>query len=92
MVKKYLLIVSLLLQFERLGCVGKVSRSLPLGGEILTLSALDFDAGNMISYRIVTGNTDACFYLDETSGVLSTKCDLARLPMFKCVCFSIIPK
>ena len=50
---------------------------------VLTLSALDFDAGNMISYRIVTGNTDACFYLDETSGVLSTKCDLARLPMFK---------
>jgi hypothetical protein len=31
--------------------VGKVSRSLPLGGEIITLSALDFDQGNIISYR-----------------------------------------
>lgn len=81
MVKKHLLIISP--QFERVACVGKVSRSLPLGGQILTLSALDFDAGNMITYRVVSGNADACFYLDETSGVLSTKCDLARLPLFK---------
>ena len=73
----------ILLQFERVSCVGKVSRSMPLGGEILTLSALDFDAGNMISYRVVSGNADACFYLDETSGVLSTKCDLARLPTIR---------
>ena len=61
--------------------MGKVSRSLPLGGEIITLSALDFDAGNMISYRVVSGNADSCFYLDETSGVLSAKCDLDRQPV-----------
>ena len=73
----------LLLQFEREACVGKVSRSIPLGGEILTLSALDFDAGNMISYRVVSGNADTCFYLDETSGVLTAKCDLGRLMMNK---------
>ena len=54
---------------------------MPLGGEIITLSALDFDAGNMISYRVVSGNADACFYLDETSGILTAKCDLGRLPM-----------
>jgi protocadherin Fat 1/2/3 len=41
----------LLFQFERELCVGKVSRALPLGGEIITLSALDFDADNIISYR-----------------------------------------
>lgn len=61
--------------------MGKVSRSLPLGGEVVTLSALDFDARNMISYRVVSGNSDGCFYLDETTGVLSAKCDLGRLPI-----------
>lgn len=58
-----------------------MSRSMPLGGEIITLSALDFDAGNMISYRVVSGNADACFYLDENSGILTAKCDLGRLPV-----------
>lgn len=36
---------------------------------------------NIISYRVVSGNADGCFYLDETTGVLSAKCDLGRLPM-----------
>ena len=72
-----------MLQFERETCEGKVSRSLPLGGEIITLSALDFDAGNMISYRVVSGNADACFYLDESSGVLTAKCEVARMPTKK---------
>lgn len=53
---------------------------MPLGGEIITLSALDFDAGNMISYRVVSGNADSCFYLDETSGILTASKDLGRLP------------
>ena len=69
----------LLFQFERENCVGKVSRSLPLGGEIITLSALDFDAGNMVTYRIVSGNADAWFYLDENSGVLTAKKDMAMM-------------
>jgi hypothetical protein len=56
---------------------------MPLGGEILTLSTLDFDAWKMISYRVVAGNADACFYLDKTSGVHSSKCDLARLPTIR---------
>ena len=30
-----------------------MSRSAPAGREIITLSALDFDSGNMISYRLV---------------------------------------
>ena len=64
-----------------MGCVGKVSRSLPLAGEIITLSALDFEARNIISYRVVSGNADGCFYLDESTGVLSAKCDLGLLPL-----------
>ena len=63
--------------------MGRVSRSIPLRGENITLSALDFDAGNMISHRVVSGNADACFYLNETSGVLSAKCDLGRLPVIR---------
>ena len=73
----------ILLQFERENCVGKVSRSLPLGGEIITLSALDFDAGNMVTYRIVSGNADAWFYLDENSGVLTAKKDMAMMAVKK---------
>ena len=71
----------ILFQFEREGCVGQISRSLPLGGEIITLSAIDFDANNMISYRVVAGNADDCFHLDETTGVIRSKCDLALLPV-----------
>jgi hypothetical protein len=33
--------------------------------------------------RIVTGNADSCFYLDESTGILSAKCDLGRLPMVR---------
>ncbi|XP_046394541.1 fat-like cadherin-related tumor suppressor homolog isoform X2 [Ischnura elegans] len=63
-------------QFEKIACSGHVSRRLPIGAEVLTLSALDFDAGNIISYRTVSGNEDGCFALDATSGVLSVTCDL----------------
>lgn len=34
----------------------------------------------MISYRVVSGNEKHCFYLDESSGILTTKCDLGRQP------------
>ncbi|KAF4525611.1 hypothetical protein B566_EDAN001210 [Ephemera danica] len=63
-------------QFEKVACSGRVSRYVPIGTEIITLSALDFDAGNIISYRIVSGNEDNCFALDNTSGVLTVTCDL----------------
>lgn len=64
-------------QFEKIDCVGYISRFLPIGTEIITLSAIDFDAGNIISYRIVSGNEDGCFSLDTTSGVISVTCDLS---------------
>lgn len=63
-------------QFEKVDCTGHVPRYVPIGSEIITVSAIDFDAGNIISYRIVSGNEDNCFSLDSTSGVLSVACDL----------------
>nr|XP_034195560.1 fat-like cadherin-related tumor suppressor homolog isoform X8 [Osmia lignaria] len=64
-------------QFERIECTGHVPRYVPIGSEIITVSAIDFDAGNIISYRIVSGNEDGCFALDSASGVLSVACDLS---------------
>lgn len=64
-------------QFERIDCVGHLPRFLPIGTEIITLSAIDFDAGNIISYRMVSGNEDGCFNLDSTSGTIAIGCDLA---------------
>ncbi|TRY62767.1 hypothetical protein TCAL_04906 [Tigriopus californicus] len=68
-------------QFERMGCVGEIARDVGVGTELITLSALDFDAGNLISYRIVSGNADGCFGLDQNTGVISVVCDLRTLPM-----------
>ena len=49
-------------QFERIDCIGDLDRNLVgPGSNILTLSALDFDAGNIIKYRFVSGNSDGCF-------------------------------
>lgn len=64
-------------QFEKVDCEGNVSRFAPFGTEIIAVSAIDFDTGNIISYRIVSGNSDGCFSLDTTSGVLSVACDLS---------------
>ncbi|KAI5643561.1 cadherin domain-containing protein [Phthorimaea operculella] len=63
-------------QFERVECVGYLPRRLPIGSEITTLSALDFDAGDVVSYRVVGGNEDNCFSLDTGTGVVSLACDL----------------
>ncbi|XP_076646631.1 FAT atypical cadherin kugelei isoform X8 [Halictus rubicundus] len=63
-------------QFERVDCAGHVPRYLPIGSEVIIVSAIDFDAGNIISYRIVSGNEDDCFALDSASGVLSVACNL----------------
>lgn len=64
-------------QFEKVECVGNVQRYVSIGTEVITLSAIDFDAGSIISYRLISGNEDGCFALDATSGVLSVTCDLA---------------
>ncbi|XP_060800580.1 fat-like cadherin-related tumor suppressor homolog isoform X2 [Amyelois transitella] len=64
-------------QFERVDCVGYLSRRLAIGSEIVTLSAIDFDAGDVVSYRIISGNEDNCFGLDAGTGVMSLTCDLS---------------
>ncbi|XP_045469521.1 fat-like cadherin-related tumor suppressor homolog isoform X5 [Harmonia axyridis] len=64
-------------QFEKIDCFGHVSRYAAIGSEIITLSAIDFDAGNIISYRIVSGNEDDCFRIDSTSGTITVSCDLS---------------
>ncbi|XP_017135093.1 fat-like cadherin-related tumor suppressor homolog [Drosophila miranda] len=66
-------------QFERVNCFGKVSKSAPIGTEIFVVSAIDFDAGDIISYRLTDGNEDGCFSLDPTSGTLSIVCDLIKI-------------
>lgn len=63
-------------QFERIDCSGTVARSTPIGSEILNVTAVDFDAGNIISYRIVGGNNDRCFTLNSVTGMISLSCDL----------------
>lgn len=66
-------------QFERVGCVGRVPRTTPIGAELMTLSAVDFDQGNAVVYRIVSGNEDGCFSLDPTTGAVGVACDLSDL-------------
>nr|XP_022919754.1 fat-like cadherin-related tumor suppressor homolog isoform X3 [Onthophagus taurus] len=66
-------------QFEKIDCTGHVPRYAPIGSEIITLSAIDFDSGNIISYRIVSGNEDNCFTMDQTSGTISVSCDLGDI-------------
>ncbi|XP_075972507.1 FAT atypical cadherin kugelei isoform X2 [Anticarsia gemmatalis] len=66
-------------QFERVDCVGYLPRRLAIGSEIVTLSAIDFDAGDVVSYRIIGGNEDNCFALDSGTGVMSLSCDLSDI-------------
>lgn len=63
-------------QFERVNCVGKIFRHAPVGTDVFTLSAIDFDVGDYITYRLISGNEDGCFNLDPTTGVITIGCDL----------------
>lgn len=64
-------------QFERVDCVGEVYKLAPIGVEVLTVNAVDFDSGSEIAFRMVGGNEDGCFNLDGSSGVISVGCDLS---------------
>jgi protocadherin Fat 1/2/3 len=70
-------------QFERIDCIGYIPRHLAIGSELITLSAIDFDEGDVISYRIVSGNEDGCFNLETVSGLISIACDLQDLGVDK---------
>ncbi|XP_061389779.1 fat-like cadherin-related tumor suppressor homolog [Musca vetustissima] len=69
-------------QFERIDCVGKVFRHAPVGTDIFTLSAIDFDVGDYITYRLISGNEDGCFNMDSITGVITIGCDLNDMRVF----------
>ncbi|XP_058985182.1 fat-like cadherin-related tumor suppressor homolog isoform X2 [Musca domestica] len=68
-------------QFERVDCLGKVFRQAPIGTDIFTLSAIDFDVGDYITYRLISGNEDGCFNMDSITGVITIGCDLNDIPV-----------
>ncbi|XP_075164704.1 FAT atypical cadherin kugelei [Haematobia irritans] len=63
-------------QFERVNCIGRVFRHAPVGTDVFTLSAIDFDVGDYITYRLLAGNEDGCFNMDTITGVITIGCDL----------------
>ncbi|XP_077287800.1 fat-like cadherin-related tumor suppressor homolog [Arctopsyche grandis] len=66
-------------QFEKIDCLGHVSRYLPISSEIITLTAIDLDARSIITYNILSGNEDGCFSIDPTTGILTVACDLKEI-------------
>ena len=63
-------------QFEKVNCVGYLSRGADIDTKLVVVSAIDFDAGNIISYQIIGGNSDRCFDMEPSTGVVRLKCDL----------------
>ncbi|XP_038055589.1 protocadherin Fat 1-like isoform X3 [Patiria miniata] len=59
-------------QFEKIDCVGTISRTLTAGENIALISAIDFD-GDERELRIVSGNTRDLFALHPTSGNLTLR-------------------
>lgn len=62
-------------QFERVDCVAHGG---PAGSQVLTLSAVDFDEGASVHYRMEETADSACFQLNSSTGVLALTCQLER--------------
>jgi len=60
-------------QFQRTNCSGFVYRDAVPGTNLALLSAIDFDADDVVTYRIDSGNDDDCFEVDSQTGQLRTK-------------------
>jgi len=60
-------------QFEQTNCSGFVYRSARPRTDLVRLSAVDFDADDVVVYRIDSGNDDGCFEVDSRTGQLRTK-------------------
>lgn len=67
-------------EFEKTRCKGYLSREAAEGTEIVVLTAIDFDAGNIISYSITEGNEDECFSIIPSTGSVQLACDLQSHP------------
>lgn len=61
--------------FEKVNCSGYLSREAPVGSDIVTTPAVDFDYSNLM-YYIKSGNEDGCFEVDASSGRLMLNCSL----------------
>ena len=64
-------------RFEQANCVGYVTRDAPLGTKMMVVSAVDIEPGNIISYRIIGGNTQNCFEMVLITGSLNLDCDIS---------------
>ncbi len=71
--------------FEKVECKGYVSREASIGTELVVVSAIDYDAGDIISYQIVGGNEDGCFEMLSTVGRLRLKCNLRHSANFRSI-------
>lgn len=56
--------------FERVDCNGQVLDTVPLDTPVVTLSALDFDAGSTVKYVMIPADDDPCFGLNSEKGKL----------------------
>ncbi|XP_005091891.2 protocadherin Fat 1, partial [Aplysia californica] len=65
-------------EFEKIKCSGYLSRESPQKLEVLVLTAIDFDSGNIITYSITEGNDDDCFSIVPSTGSISVNCDMSR--------------
>ncbi|XP_076607153.1 protocadherin Fat 3 [Chaetodon auriga] len=63
--------------FEMVSCRGMISRDFPVSQAIVTLSAVDIDELEMVTYKILSGNELDYFNLSPESGALSLKRSLA---------------
>ncbi|KAG9265353.1 protocadherin Fat 3 [Astyanax mexicanus] len=63
--------------FEKVDCIGVVSRDLPIGEVITTMSAIDIDELELVKYKILSGNEHSFFDLNPDSGVMTLRRSLA---------------
>ena len=64
-------------------CIAMIDRSAKFEMEFGKVEALDFDSQDAVSYRIVGGNEDSCFAIDQFNGRLRVMCDLRDLRVAK---------
>ncbi|XP_057206378.1 protocadherin Fat 3a isoform X2 [Triplophysa rosa] len=57
--------------FEKVDCLGVISRELPVGEVITTMSAIDIDELELVKYKILSGNERGYFELNPDSGVMT---------------------
>ena len=60
-------------RFERTNCSGFLYRYAASRTDLALLSAVDFDADDVVTYHIDSGNDDDCFEVDLETGQLRTK-------------------